>query len=39
MPKRFDKYVLVYYDENGNDPMELSSIDTEEFEKCLKDKI
>ena len=29
-----DKF--VFYDENGSDPVELSSIDTEEFEAALE---
>lgn len=29
-----DKF--VFYDENGSDPVELSSVDTEEFEEALE---
>ena len=30
------QYKFVFYDENGSDPVELSSIDIEEFEKALE---
>lgn len=33
--KGFNKPKIVFYDENGSDPMELSYIDIDEFEATL----